>query len=176
MQMIIKHKKQKGFSLLDIMVSIFIFIVLVVISTVSFNSWLTGVKVNTVIDGIDIGITQARAEAIKRNEFVNFQINEDTSWNIIIENSGDIINQKMASEENDNVKAITAPENSNMVTFDGYGVLVENTDGSPSINNIDAKFAVLNKEKVLRLQIEGTANTICNPLMENENDMMYCED
>lgn len=169
-------KKQKGFSLVDIMVSISIFMILVVISTVNFNSWLSNVKVKTVIEGIDIALTQARAEAIKRNEYVYFKINNDTSWDIVIADSGDIINKKLALEENENVKVEVFPENTSMVTFDGYGMLVKNIDGSPTLGSIDAVFNVLDKEKVLRLNIEGGINSICNPLIEDTTDLLYCKE
>ncbi len=169
-------KKQKGFSLIDILVSISIFLILTVISTVSFNSWLSNMKVKTVIEGIDIALTQARAEAIKRNEYVYFQINEDTSWDIVVADSGDIVNQKTALEDNENVKAVVFPQSASMVTFDGYGMLAKNIDGSPSLNSVDAIFTVLDKERVLRLNIEGGTNSICNPVLEDTSSSLYCEE
>lgn len=175
MKKVINNKN--GFSLLELLVSISIFFLLLVMVAPSYTAWLASLRVKNVAEGINLGLLQARSEAIRRNEFVYFSLNEDTSWSIVIAETGNIINQKAPNEGNDTTQIVYYPENSNTVTFDGLGYLVSNVDGSPLMENIDiASTLDIEAIKSFRVRIDGGTNFICDPTIIDDEHFSYCKE
>lgn len=65
---------QRGFSLIELMVGIVILGVLMAMAVPRFSDWLRNARVRTSAEAIQNGLQLARAEAVRRNATVRFQL------------------------------------------------------------------------------------------------------
>jgi type IV fimbrial biogenesis protein FimT len=138
---IMNIKNNKGFNLVELMIVLVIMSSLMVVAAPMYSAWLTNMRVKNIAEGINLGITQARAEAIRRNQHIFFVLNNDTSWEI--KNVDDeVINRKASSESSTGVALTIAPNGSDIITFNGYGSLTPNTDASESVSSIVVNSAI----------------------------------
>jgi type IV fimbrial biogenesis protein FimT len=126
---------KKGFSLIELMVSLAIMAIILSISAPLYESWLSKLRIKNVAEGINLGIIQTRTEAIRRNQLVFFKLNSDTSWTIT-DNNNNVINRKEASESSMGVNLIINPNQANFITFNSYGQVSQNLDATDSITSI----------------------------------------
>lgn len=128
-------KNNKGFNLVELMIVLLIMSVLMLVASPHYSAWLNNMRIKNITEGINLGITQARAEAIKRNDYIFFILNDDTSWEI--KNIDDeIINRKESTESSLGVSLVIGPNNAEILTFNGYGSVTPNLDSSESITSI----------------------------------------
>lgn len=64
----------RGFSLVEVAVAMAVLGVLLAVGVSGFDSWITNMRVRATADAISSGLNLARAEAIRRNELIRFQI------------------------------------------------------------------------------------------------------
>jgi type IV fimbrial biogenesis protein FimT len=64
--------RQRGFSLVELMVAMAIFVLLMVAAMPSIGTWLDNTRIRNESDSIISGLQTARAEAVRRNENVSF--------------------------------------------------------------------------------------------------------
>jgi type IV fimbrial biogenesis protein FimT len=137
------HKKNnKGFNLVELMIVLVIMSTLMIVAAPMYSAWLANMRIKNISEGINLGITQARAEAIRRNQHIFFILNDDTSWEIKNVND-EIINRKEASESSSGIALTVTPDGTDILTFNGYGSVTPNTDASESISSIVVSSAVL---------------------------------
>lgn len=172
----INHKFQKGASIIEIMTSIIVMSFLMAIAAPHFAAWISNIKVRNISESAYFGILQARSEAIRRNQYVYFEIQNDTSWSVITEN-GNVLNNKSSQESSQGVSLGFSPNNSKRVTFNGSGKVTTNQDGSLSLSilNIDTSLIY---EGITPLQIRinsGGGSLLCmNPTVPNSNNSQDC--
>lgn len=65
---------ETGFSLLELMVGLAIMILLFMMGVPSFKSWIQNAQIRTATEAIQNGLSLARAEAVRRNTQVRFQL------------------------------------------------------------------------------------------------------
>ena len=65
---------QRGFSLIELMVGIVILGVLMAMAVPRFSDWLRNARIRTSAEAIQNGLQLARAEAVRRNATVRFQL------------------------------------------------------------------------------------------------------
>lgn len=134
-------KKNKGFNLVELMIVLVIMSTLMIVAAPMYAAWLTNMRIKNISEGINLGITQARAEAIRRNQHIFFVLNNDTSWEI--KNVDDeIINRKEASESSTGIALTVTPDGADILTFNGYGSVTPNTDASESMTSVVVNSAV----------------------------------
>ena len=64
--------RQRGFSLIELMVTMVILVLLMVAAMPSIGTWLDNTRIRNEGDSIVNGLQTARAEAVRRNENVSF--------------------------------------------------------------------------------------------------------
>ncbi len=74
--LIIPHR-QWGASLIELCIGLAIFATLLSMAAPSFSIWLANSKIRTTAEAINNGLQLARAEAVRRNAVVRFQLTSD---------------------------------------------------------------------------------------------------
>lgn len=136
----IKLNISKGFNLIELIVSMAVMSALMVLAAPNYAAFLANMRIKSTAEGINLGLIQARAEAIRRNEIVYFTLNSDTSWEIKTE--GDIVlNKKEATESSKGVSINVVPAGSTYVSFNGIGSISKNADNTDSIDLVRVRSA-----------------------------------
>ena len=64
----------RGFTLVELMITVTIFAILLVVGMPTFNQWSQNSQIRTTAGAIHDGLTLARAEAVRRNAVIRFQL------------------------------------------------------------------------------------------------------
>lgn len=112
-------KKDSGFSLIELMVTISVLAILVSIAIPSFSSAINRNRASSDVSGLTTAIAIARAEAIKRNGLVCVT-SLDSSWNkgwqvrLVVDRSGNCSN--LTDGSTTAVRVFPAPQSSANLT------------------------------------------------------------
>ena len=77
--MLARHDRQRGMSIIEIMVVIGIIAILLAVAAPNFTGWLQSSQIRTSAEAFLNGLQLARAEAVRRNEPMRFQLADDAS-------------------------------------------------------------------------------------------------
>lgn len=168
-------KKQAGFSMIELMISVFIMVIILSVAAPNYMSWMGNVKVKGVGEGLHFAMLQAKAEAIKRNEYIKLVVNSDTTWQIV-DKDGNILNKKGSDEATVGVALDLTGE---AITFNGMGMVVGNEDGSVTLTSLDinpSDEANIGIVKSLRLQVnDGGTIFLCDTGIVDTANPAYCQ-
>lgn len=116
-------KRQAGFSLVELMVTIAVLGIILGIAAPSFQDWITKLQIRNAAEAVLHGLQLARTEAIKRNGSVTMTLTGGTGWSII--DSGGATIQARPNGEGSKSAFITVTSPSSAlpfsVTFSGLG-------------------------------------------------------
>ena len=175
-------KTVRGFSLVELMVSIAIFSILAALAAPSFATWIVSAKIRTTAESIQAGLQLARAEAVKRNTGVRFQLMDSTDNSCDLSTNGPhwvvsmgtaknkcgtgpgIIQLRNGAEGSGNNTLIAADQPS--VNFNGMGRL--SSASSPMTINISSSTTGLGCGTVrcLRIKVIGAGQIrMCDPAL-----------
>jgi len=70
----LEHKKIKGFSIIELMIGIAVLGILIAAGVPSLRTWIQSSQIRTSAESIQSGLELARAEAVRRNVLVRFQL------------------------------------------------------------------------------------------------------
>ena len=76
--------RQRGMSLIELMIAVVILAILVVLGMPTFQQWTLNTRIRTVTESIQNGLRLARNEASQRGGFVRFQLASATSWQVCL--------------------------------------------------------------------------------------------
>lgn len=181
---------KKGFTLIELMVAIAIMGVLMVIAIPHFSSWIVNSRMRNIAEGINVALIRSKNVAITSiNENIILTLNGDTSWKIEkttipfanygVNTSVSTIEiaKKSASESSKGVTINVSPAGATIITFNSYGRIVPNLDGSESISSIDVT-STNNIDGVTPLKViigKGGASLVCsNPPSPNPSNPTDC--
>lgn len=182
--------KIKGFSLIELMVSIAVMAILASIAVPSFQSWLRNTQIRNAAESVTNGLQLARAEAVARNTNVRFQLinnlsstcalsSTSTSWVVSQDNPAGacnsapsntiaprLIQARAAGEGSVNVTASAVAADlittATTLTFNSFGQVTTNADGSAPFARID--FTATGGSQNLRVMIGTGGNArMCDP-------------
>ena len=78
-------KSQPGVTLIELIIGIAIVSILLMMGVPSFNSWIQNTQNRTAAESVLNGLQLARAEAVRRNTVVRFELTDDTglvAWTV----------------------------------------------------------------------------------------------
>jgi len=163
------HSAQRGFTLIELIIGVVIVSLLLALGIPSFKSWVLNAQIRDGAEAILNGIQLARANAIQQNRLVVFELQNTATpanWRIYIDGNtaGPYIQQWTADEGAKNT--VITPTPSALLTFNGLGQRVTNTDSSASITQVDVTSSASTSAEMRPLRIVvGAAGSpkMCDP-------------
>jgi type IV fimbrial biogenesis protein FimT len=166
-------RKNAGFSLIELMVSVVVLGILASIAVPSFQTWIRNTQIRNAAESITNGLQRARAEAVSRNTNVSFVMGTDSSWAISVVNPASTIDQRLASEGSKNVTRAVLPTGATTVTFSNVGFVVPNADASNSITQVDLVAAGGSQNLRVTIGTGGNAR-MCDPNLASGSNPRAC--
>jgi type IV fimbrial biogenesis protein FimT len=168
------------------MIAIGIAIIALGLAIPSFRALLLNAEIRNAAESIQSGLQQARAEAIRRRNNVEFvlgavAVNDQTSWQVKlpVADGGNLITKMASREGSVDVIRTVLPATATMVTFDLTGRPTVNAGGSPQLTDIhlDLPATLLSNasSQDLTVKILFTGKILmCDPNVLNANDPRFC--
>lgn len=161
-------RPQRGFTMIELLISIVIVAILAALAFPSFQSMLANAQIRTAAQALHDGLQLARVEAIRRNERVVFTKGTESGWVVSTDTSGTTVQTRPYTEGSRSATVVVTPSAATKVTFNALGRVVANTDASSSIQRleIDVSTSVLSADRSQNLQIDvttGGAIRLCDP-------------
>lgn len=161
-------RQSPGFTLIELMVALAIAVILLILAAPGYTTWLADSQVRAAAESVASGLRIAMAEAIKRNEQVEFVLTPTTGtggWVVQAAGGGTVYQTAGFAEGSDRVAVTVAPATLTTVTFNGLGQIVTpNADASNPFERVD--FAISGQSsRDLRVLVGGgrTGVKICDP-------------
>lgn len=130
------RKKIAGVNLVELMISLSIMAILAAIAAPNFTVWMNNMKIKSHTENIFTGVSEARAEAIKKNTSVYFSVDSNGSWTVnnALDDSIIFLNNQAGSINSVNI--MPNPSTATKITFNGWGRVITNADTSDTIQSI----------------------------------------
>lgn len=166
--------KQKGMTLVELMVCIAILGIVSAIAVPSYTEFIANTQIRSTTESIRSGLQVARAEAIKRNASVRFTLNtNNTSWEIgcttTTSNCPAIIQAKTPKDGGSGTTTVTVI-GANPITFNNLGSI-----SALSQIDVDNSSIAAAKSKDLRVRVGVGGNVrVCEPNITVSTDTRYC--
>lgn len=158
---------QRGFTIIEIMIAIGVFALLLGIALPSFRGWMQNSQIRNAADAVIDGIQLARAEAIRRNKPVEFDMRTGTNWDIVLVNPRTTLQSRQGDEGSAKAIISTTPGGADRVTFNPIGAPAgTNQNGSFPITAVDITGADASLEgyRPLRIVISVSGGVrMCDP-------------
>lgn len=160
--------KQGGFSLVELLVTIAIFVVLATYAVPSYQNMVQNSHITTAKDAILTGLQLARAEAVKRNTNVQFDFRSGASdWTVCLSPAGggscpadtDGITVQSRSSTSGTV---TAVPNNGPYVFNSFGLLVSPAGAAAITIDNSALSSAKSRELEVRIAAGGSIRS-CDP-------------
>lgn len=169
--------KYSGFSLIELMVAIVIMAILLTIALPDFKVWMQNSQIRTATEAVLNGLQLARAEAVRRNEPVNFILGSGTSWTVsTVADPGTPIQSRASGEGSVNVTVSVTPAGATTATFNTLGRLA-NSAAAPTQIDLDVPTSIIpaSQSKDLRINItSGGQIRSCDPNVTDDDDPRKC--
>lgn len=173
--MLNKSNTQKGVTLIELMIGIAIMAILLAVGLPGFKVWMLNTQIRTATESMQNGLQLARAEAVRRNEQVNFILGTGTSWTVSTV-AGTAIQSRPSSEGSVNVTVTVTPAGATTATFNALGRLANPTT-APTQIDLDVPTTILpaNVSRELRINItSGGQIRTCDPIFTATDDPRKC--
>ncbi len=190
-------KPQRGFTLVEMMITLVILAILLAIGVPSFQQFIRNAQIRTAAESIQAGIQLARAESLRRNSRVTFWLvdtltsscalsNSGRSWVVSIQNPTGLCNVLPSDSAapliiqtrsgNEGSEAAIVNATSSCITFNGFGrVEAACTGGGNPITNVVISSPIANTRTLQVRVTTGGAIRMCNPDTSiPSTDPSYC--
>jgi type IV fimbrial biogenesis protein FimT len=197
------NKRSYGFTLIEMMITLAVFALLLMVGLPSMTTWLQNQQVRTSAEGLQAGLQFARAEALRRNASVRFQlvdtltaacvlVDNGTNWIVSMNDPTGLcdvpesdtadplaIQKRSGAEGTPNavVRGLSGAAAATTVTFNGLGRVT----GAGAITQIDVtntsggNCQPAGPMRCLRLNISsGGQVRMCDPAVADNTDPRFC--
>ena len=136
--MLNRRRSQRGFTLIEIMISLTVLGILLMVALPSFGTWLQNQQLRAASEATLNGLQVARAAAIQRNLLVQFQSGPPgTGWSVTEAGTVNVVQSRSQDEGSPNAVLTVTPAVATTVTFAPLGNVVANIDATPTVTLFD---------------------------------------
>jgi type IV fimbrial biogenesis protein FimT len=133
--------RYRGFSLIELMIALAIAVTLLVLAAPSYGVWVADSRIRAAADSIAGGLRLAQAEAVKRNEDIEFVLDPTTDtggWTLsVVATPATAMPEGSFAEGARLTQFTVAPAGGTTVTFTGLGTIrANNADGTAPFEQI----------------------------------------
>src|SRR3989442_5253007 len=129
--MLNRRRSQRGFTLIEIMISLTVLGILLMVALPSFGTWLQNQQLRAASEATLNGLQVARAASIRRNVLVQFVSGPGTAWTVREVGTGLVVQSRAHEEGSPNAILTITPAVATTVTLTPLGsVVAKNADGS----------------------------------------------
>lgn len=176
--MLIQSSKQRGVTLIELMIGVAIMAILLAVGLPGFKVWMQNTQIRTATESMQNGLQLARAEAVRRNERVRFVLGNSTSWTVSTD-AGTQIQSRPSSDGSSNVTITVTPVGATTATFNALGRIVANADATSSLTqiNLDVPTSLISASQSRDLRIYITSGgqiRSCDPSITATGDPRKC--
>ena len=171
--MLNRRRAQRGFTLVEIMISLTVLGILLMIALPNFAEWLQNQQLRAASEATLNGLQVARGAAIRRNVLVQFVSGAPgTGWTVREAGTGLLVQSRAHEEGSPNAVLTVTPAGASTVTFAPLGSVVANADGSATVTQFDVRNPAGGScqpggpMRCLRVSISGGGSLrMCDPIV-----------
>lgn len=197
-KMLLCADRQRGFTLVELMIGVVIIGILILTGAPSFSAWIQNTQIRNAAEAILNGMQLARTEAVNRNAATRFVLCSGTTsaWEILATSTAvaaptaslacgagsnaqageERVQERSASQGSGNTQVQVMPGGARAVTFNSMGRVVANTfgdAGSASITQVNVSNPKGNRP--LRITVStGGSLRMCDPSLATGTDPRAC--
>jgi type IV fimbrial biogenesis protein FimT len=158
--------RSAGFTLIELMITLVVLAILLYVALPNFAVWMQNTQIRTAGEAILNGMQLARAEAIRRNVNVELRMDASSGWTARVADSGEVVQSRVAGEGSATALITIAPVGATTVTFNSFGSVANNADGSATITEIkidSPAIAAADSRELCVLVRAGGNVRLCDP-------------
>ena len=169
----------RGFSLIELMMALALAALLLVLAAPNYAIWVADGQIRAGAESVASGMRLAYAEAIKRNQPVEFVLDPTTGsggFQIQLQD-GTALRTEPFGEGAKLAAFVAAPAGATMVTFNPLGQVIPNDDASDTLTEVAVTFSEASTNtRPLTVLVGGgrTGIKLCDPAVTDTTDPRYC--
>lgn len=167
----------RGFSLVELMVTVAVLAIVLAVGVPSLRTFVENGRIRAAGESWQYGLTLARSEAVRLNLPVAFVV-DASGWQVQRATDDVVLHRAAGKDSTRGLDLEVDPEDASTVTYDSFGRVSANRDGSEPIERVDfgaARPPGSAGYRPLRLQLlSGGLVRLCDPAAATD-DPRTCE-
>ena len=157
-------QRERGVSIIELVITLTILSILMLQGLPAFAAWLQNAQIRTAAESVQNGLQLARMEAVRRNTNVQFVMGSASDWTISLVSAPLSPIESRPVEGSTNTVMTLSPAGSSKVTFNGFGRVVANDDGSAPLTEMKADSATTAGSRFMCVTLSAAGATrMCDP-------------
>jgi type IV fimbrial biogenesis protein FimT len=158
--------RARGFTIVELMVAVTIAAILLSIAAPAMRSFIENARIRATSESLQSGLDLARNEAVRQNRAVEF-VSRPAGWVIRLSGTVAVMHTASGKEGRKGISLTISPANATRITYDPFGRVTPNADGSASLTRIDIDSSSPPSSGIYRplsVQLQATgAPRVCDP-------------